>query len=1244
MLRVISSTSASRRLDAAHLFLARRPPAAEVTIIGASRGAADDFARSAARRSGATFGLTRVSLTELAARAAASRLAGSRHVPGTQAGAEAIAARAVFDAVAANELDYFGPVASMPGFPKALARTLHELRLAGVESVRLTADTVRLKADTTYDHDPAVRVKADAGHRSDPTVRLKTDATHEPDPTVRLKTDRTHGSDPAVRLTADPTYGSDRANADIGRLLTRVEEQLERAAIDDRAALFRMAAGACRAGSVRWADVPIVLLDVPMDSRAERELVAALVGRSPDVLATIPDGDDFARKALVDLGGVVENLDAAYDSDLAHGSDLATLRRYIFNIERPPERQPAGDVRLFSAPGEGREAVEIVRRVLDEAARGVPFDDMAVFLRTPQQYLGLLEHACARGDVPVYFDRGTRRPDPAGRAFVALLTCATEGLSAKRFDEYLSLGQVPTVDSRQSTVHGPQSTVDRRQAASASAELGQPVAATSPELALFQTATEGKPTVASLRPAAGSRQSAVGRPSEVIRPDDEVFATGKAWDVDEEVAHGFDPANDDLGPAEPDSDDEAVVSGTLRSPWKWEELIVESAVVGGRTRADGKARWRRRLDGLAADFGYRLKELRTEEPDSPLIPRFERDLRNLKHLRRFALPIVDVLADWPERATWGEWLERFASLATRALTRPTRVLQTLADLRPMAEVGPVALDEAGAVLRDRLLTLDWEPPDRRYGRLFVGTPLQARGRQFRVVFVPGLAERVVPQRPREDPLLLDERRRALDGALVGQDERSTAERLLLKIAIGAASERLYLSYPRLDVTETRARVPSFYALDVMRAITGRVPDHRVLASEAAEEGGASLAWPAPKDPDRAIDDLEHDLSVLKPLLDSRDGATVKGRAHYLLDLNQALRRSVISRWARGRAGWSASDGLIRVSPGTEAALAAHRLQARPYSLSALQRFAVCPYQFLLSTIFKLKAWEEPEPIVRLDPLTRGSLYHKAQAEFFRAMKTGGDLPVTRERLPRAVDALHAVLDRVASEYAEKLAPAIDRVWRAEIDELRRDLGIWVQKLADAGAEPGAAVPSDSAGAWVPRYFEFSFGLDDEGRDPDSLPDPVVVGNGYILRGSVDLIEHDPVRDLLRVTDHKTGKNRSMPDLIVGGGAVLQPVLYSLVVERGLGKRVVEGRLFYSTTAGGFFEHKIAIDDYKRGQGLQVLAVIDRAVELGFLPAAPADRACTWCDFRPVCGPREEERVRRKAPEKLADLTALRSMR
>ena len=72
-MRIITSTSAAARLDAARAFLAGRPPATELIIVGASRGAADDFARAIARHAGATFGITRFSLTELAARAAAAR-------------------------------------------------------------------------------------------------------------------------------------------------------------------------------------------------------------------------------------------------------------------------------------------------------------------------------------------------------------------------------------------------------------------------------------------------------------------------------------------------------------------------------------------------------------------------------------------------------------------------------------------------------------------------------------------------------------------------------------------------------------------------------------------------------------------------------------------------------------------------------------------------------------------------------------------------------------------------------------------------------------------------------------------------------------------------------------------------------------------------------------------------------------------------------------------------------------------
>jgi hypothetical protein len=42
-------------------------------------------------------------------------------------------------------------------------------------------------------------------------------------------------------------------------------------------------------------------------------------------------------------------------------------------------------------------------------------------------------------------------------------------------------------------------------------------------------------------------------------------------------------------------------------------------------------------------------------------------------------------------------------------------------------------------------------------------------------------------------------------------------------------------------------------------------------------------------------------------------------------------------------------------------LGTQRLTARPYSLSALQRFSACPYQFLLAAVYRLQPLEQPSP-------------------------------------------------------------------------------------------------------------------------------------------------------------------------------------------------------------------------------------------------------------------------------------------
>src|SRR5215218_7661404 len=130
--RCVLSPSAAARLHVARAFALALPPSQPLTIVSATRGAADDFARAVARERPATIGLTRFSLTQLAARIAAPRLTGRGIAPASALALEAVAARAAFESGRHEQLEVLSAVAGAPGFPRALARTFADLRLAGL--------------------------------------------------------------------------------------------------------------------------------------------------------------------------------------------------------------------------------------------------------------------------------------------------------------------------------------------------------------------------------------------------------------------------------------------------------------------------------------------------------------------------------------------------------------------------------------------------------------------------------------------------------------------------------------------------------------------------------------------------------------------------------------------------------------------------------------------------------------------------------------------------------------------------------------------------------------------------------------------------------------------------------------------------------------------------------------------------------------------------------------------------------
>jgi CRISPR/Cas system-associated exonuclease Cas4 (RecB family) len=840
------------------------------------------------------------------------------------------------------------------------------------------------------------------------------------------------------------------SGADLASLLAAYSRELEERRFADHAARVLLARDAFSASYNTLRQTAVVALDLAPRSSLERELLAAVLG---------------AARAGLELKITPESGEA--------GGSLASLQRYLFSGEAVPARPEDGSVAIVSTSGEALECVEIARAIHKAADEGVPFDRIAILLRSPERHQPLILEALRRGGIPVSCTMGARRPDVAGRSLLALLHCAEEGLSASRFAEYLSLGQMP--------------------------------------------------------------------------------------------------------------DDAA-------TPALWERLLVDAAVIGGL------ARWETRLAGLRAEFHRRYAAEEDDEARGFLAAR----IRALENLTRAALPIVARLDALPRRALWGEWIAALTELAEFAVSEPERAIELLEELEPMSEIGPVSLPEVVLVLGPRLNALPVAPKESRFGKVWLGPVEEARGMTFRRVFVPGLNEGLFPRPPAEDPLLLHAQRSALGIELRAEDTE------LLGIAVAGASERLHLSFSRLDLLTGRERVPSFYAFETHRAAGGREMGVREFEARARSAVQTRIGWPAPDDATEAIDDAEFDLATLAP--------RAVGSGQYLKSLPGRSVESLRARWARWHPSWKAADGLMVPEIGSDA-LAPYLLSARAWSPSVLQQYARCPYRFALRGIFGLRPAEQPAGIQRMDPATRGELFHAVQFELLRE----GD-PLAR---------LDDVLERVAARFEAELAPAIPQIWRAELDAMRADLRGWLQQRA--ALEPD----------WSPQFAELSFGLRDPyGRDPRSQKEAVAIEGGYRLQGSIDLVERH-ASGILRVVDHKTGRVPDPRPEFVGRGEVLQPTLYALAAEKILGERVAFGRLHYSTIEQNYATIDVPLHDWVRQRSLQVLRAIDEAMQNGFLPAAPRKDGCKRCEFLTVCGPYEEERIGEKSQ---VELTALREMR
>jgi ATP-dependent helicase/nuclease subunit B len=298
------------------------------------------------------------------------------------------------DALLAGRLlaeDVASPLRLAPEVPRppvaaALARTLSALRLAGVPPERLAE--IAAAAEVAEDRE---RLRAVAG-------------------LYRLFHESVEGrfADPATLLRA-AAERIDQADWLRGAEVLVVDE-LELAPLE---AEF-LAAVARRLPTRRLArTAPAGLAEGSFLAWADRVAIAAAAARDTMLAPIAADG--------VPRG-------------------LQRVRSALFEPPAGP-REEDGSVELVTAPGEAAEVRAVVRRLLREARRGVPFEEMGVVLPRPHQYARLFTDVLDRLGVPYRLHPSLPlRFGRSARSLLLLFRC--RGLARSAVMEFLTFAPI----------------------------------------------------------------------------------------------------------------------------------------------------------------------------------------------------------------------------------------------------------------------------------------------------------------------------------------------------------------------------------------------------------------------------------------------------------------------------------------------------------------------------------------------------------------------------------------------------------------------------------------------------------------------------------------------------------------------------------------------------------------------------------------------------------------------------------
>ncbi|MCY3568533.1 MAG: PD-(D/E)XK nuclease family protein [Chloroflexi bacterium] len=654
------------------------------------------------------------------------------------------------------------------------------------------------------------------------------------------------------------------------------------------------------------------------------------------------------------------------------------------------------------------------------------------------------------------------------------------------------------------------------------------------------------------------------------------------------------------------------------------------------------------LDRLTQYRAARLEDVRrldrsSDEEHPGRRPWIREELRQIDAYAEFVGLFVELTESLPAQGTWSGYAGMLRDALLRLLGDRTRfagagvggdddlelarwddVIALLNSLEALDELGPTTPVRVAAVARGGL-----ERPSGHHGRhgegVYVGDLASAVGMGWEIIYVVGAAERSLPMTRGEDPLLSDELRARASLPVSG--DRLRRERHSFLAALHAAEQRV-ISYPRADLRNQQARLPSRWLLESATQLNG---GERVYASKISEVSADVVA--ATPSFERAVvasasaaDCQEYDLRSIR--------AAREPLGHFLASKSPALGQGLAQQIARRSPVLSRWDGVIEGGTAEPA--------SRPHSAGALQDWAVCPYRYFLGRVLRLEERTELRDDLQIAPVDKGSYIHGILDRFFRDSE---DQPQPGERW---TDADRSRLRAVAEDELDRAVQlgltGRPLLWRRD----RRNILADLDSLLTVDEQLRAQRQTYQVES------ELAFGMPGESRAMFELP--LDDGGVLQLRGVIDRLDRSRDERLYLVIDYKTGAAYpTQGDLDLDPalrGAALQLPVYAHAVRRlfQLDDSVtVQSAYWFITERAGFAFNEVTWDASKDEQVSDTINLIMRYIRDGLFIARPGsddrsrDNNCRFCSFDPICPVDRRARWRRVRNEpRLADYVALSS--